>query len=499
MLGTRQAEQSPGLGEAAPSRLRGRAWQVKERPQVVIGVDVGPGGEEVDPEAQVPGQVQGVGQDRGTGPGRPLEQAGLGLGKAHQVVAAVGSRPQDHLGPAGRQHFPGLRHHCGREIRDVAAPEQYGAKTGGKAPGEGPGHALSQIRPLLGEEVRARRRQAAKKSLSLQGAEGHGQAHFRHPEHFFQDIQEEAVIELGGGLRGQGGAETGFYLSRARFLGKYDEQGGHRMSDDRSRLVHGTSRFPGYISHFPAGPGQTAGMPDAAALSPEPTISLILPVLNEAPMLAGALSNLPWTPDLEIIVVDGGSTDASREVVAGLAHVRWLSAPRGRGAQMNAGARVARGDLLVFLHIDTVLTAAHLAALRLASLDPRVGAGAFALRLIPPTPFLRFIAWGANWRSRLFRLPYGDQALFVRRDLFFALGGYCHRRPEDLDLVIRLRRRTRLRLLTPPIATSGRRWLEHGNLRTTAYHWVFLTRHLAERLFTWRWPPLGELRVGGGD
>jgi rSAM/selenodomain-associated transferase 2 len=271
------------------------------------------------------------------------------------------------------------------------------------------------------------------------------------------------------------------------------------MSDDRSRFVHGTSRFPDYTSHFPGGPGQTAGMPDAAALSPKPMISLILPVLNEAPMLAGALSNLPRTTDLEIILVDGGSTDASREVAAGFPQVRWLSAPRGRGAQMNAGARVARGNLLVFLHIDTVLTADHLAALRRASLDPRVGAGAFALRLIPPTPYLRFIAWGANWRSRLFRLPYGDQALFVRRDLFFALGGYCHRRPEDLDLVIRLRRRTRLRLLTPPIATSGRRWLDHGNLRTTAHHWFFLTRHLAERLFTRRWPRLGELGVGGGD
>ena len=85
-----------------------------------------------------------------------------------------------------------------------------------------------------------------------------------------------------------------------------------------------------------------------------------------------------------------------------------------------------------------------MAALRQAARDPEVKAGAFFLRLTPPTSFLRFIAWGANWRCRLLGLPYGDQAIFVRRDLFFALGGFAHRRPEDLDLVIRLRRFTRL-------------------------------------------------------
>jgi rSAM/selenodomain-associated transferase 2 len=228
----------------------------------------------------------------------------------------------------------------------------------------------------------------------------------------------------------------------------------------------------------------------------KPIISLILPVLNEAPILAGVLSGLPLTPDLEIILVDGGSIDATREVAAGFPHVRWLSAPRGRGAQMNAGARVAQGDFFLFLHIDTILTTDHLAALRRAALDPRVGAGAFELRLIPPTPFLRFIAWGANWRCRLFHLPYGDQAIFVRRDLFFALKGFAHRRPEDLDLTIRLRRLTRLCLLKPPVSSSGRQWLRHGNLRTSGYHWVFLILHLAERLFTRRWARMGQLFSG---
>jgi rSAM/selenodomain-associated transferase 2 len=258
-------------------------------------------------------------------------------------------------------------------------------------------------------------------------------------------------------------------------------------------LDKGTSRLPGVTLHSPAGPGQPAEIAGFSTQGPNPVISLILPVLNEGPILAGALSGLPRAPDLEILLVDGGSTDTTREVAARCPHVRWVGAPRGRGAQMNAGARVARGDLFVFLHVDTDLTTDHLAALRQAAGDPGVGAGAFELRLTPPTPFLRFIAWGANWRCRLFRLPYGDQAIFVRRDLFLALGGFSHRHPEDLDLVLRLRRLTRVRLLTPPVSSSGRRWLQHGNFRTSGYHWAFLIRHLAERLLTRRWPNRGEL------
>jgi hypothetical protein len=165
---------------------------------------------------------------------------------------------------------------------------------------------------------------------------------------------------------------------------------------------------------------------------------------------------------------------------------------------MNAGARLARGDILVFLHIDTVLTPAHLAALRQAARNPEVGAGAFYLRLTPQTPFLRYIAWCANWRCRLLRLPYGDQGIFVRRSLFFALRGFAHRRPEDLDLIIRLHRLTCLCLLKPPVTSSGRRWLQDGNLKTTGYHWLFLARHLAERLCTRRWPEKGQLFPGGG-
>ncbi len=224
-----------------------------------------------------------------------------------------------------------------------------------------------------------------------------------------------------------------------------------------------------------------------------PRISIILPVLNEAPLLASTLERLPAASDLEIILVDGGSADATWEVAARHPQVHRLRAPRGRGCQMNAGARAARGRLLAFLHADTELTSAHLAALRRAAADPSFTAGAFDLVLAPPLPALRFIAWGANWRSRLLGLPYGDQVLILQRELFQTLGGFAHRRPEDLDLVIRLKRFARLRLLRPPVINSARSWLEHGYFATSRSHWLVLARHLAERAFTRRWPALGEL------
>ena len=224
-----------------------------------------------------------------------------------------------------------------------------------------------------------------------------------------------------------------------------------------------------------------------------PRISIILPVLNEALLLASTLARLPAAADLEIILVDGGSADATWEVAARHPQVHRLRAPRGRGCQMNAGARAARGGLLAFLHADTVLASAHLAALRRTATDPTFAAGAFELALAPPLPALRCIARAANWRSRLLGLPYGDQVLILKRELFQALGGFAHRRPEDLDLVIRLKRFTRLRLLSPPVISSGRLWLKQGYFATSGRHWLSLARHLAERAFTSRWPPLGEL------
>jgi rSAM/selenodomain-associated transferase 2 len=228
-------------------------------------------------------------------------------------------------------------------------------------------------------------------------------------------------------------------------------------------------------------------------LPPPPTFSIIIPVYNEAGVLGKTLAALPAAPDVEIIVVDGGSTDVTRKVARSFPQVHVLQAPLSRGGQMNAGARAARGKFFVFLHADTSLETAHLAGLRRAAADPGFRAGAFELLLVPPLRALRLIAWGANLRVRVCGLPYGDQALILRRDLFQILGGFSHRRLEDLDLIIRLKRYTRLRILTPPVASSGRKWLRQGYFRTTVRNWGFALKHLAERILTRGWGRRGEL------
>jgi rSAM/selenodomain-associated transferase 2 len=235
-------------------------------------------------------------------------------------------------------------------------------------------------------------------------------------------------------------------------------------------------------------------MRDTGLRSAPPLFSIILPVYNEAGVLGKTLSGLPQGEDLEIIVVDGGSTDGSGAVAGKFPGVRLLQAPRGRGSQMNAGAKAARGRFLLFLHADTLLGPEHLAALRRAAAAPKFAAGAFKLRLVPSVPALRLISWGANLRVRLFGLPYGDQALILRRDLFQTLGGFSLCRPEDLDLVIRLRRQARIRILTPPVASSGRKWLQQGYFYTTLRNWLFGAYHLAERVFTRRWPGKGDFK-----
>jgi rSAM/selenodomain-associated transferase 2 len=176
--------------------------------------------------------------------------------------------------------------------------------------------------------------------------------------------------------------------------------------------------------------------------------------------------------DIEVIVVDGGSADATVERAEALgAHV--IRSERGRARQLQRGVQWSRGDALVLVHADTCLPPGWPAALRRALADERVVGGAFRLHFDERTPFLRAIEWGTRLRVALWRLPYGDQALFVRRSALDAVGGVPQVPVmEDLDLVQALKGRGRLALLSLPAVTSARRYRAGGPLRTRLRHWL---------------------------
>ena len=204
---------------------------------------------------------------------------------------------------------------------------------------------------------------------------------------------------------------------------------------------------------------------------PPVRLSVVIPALDEAERIAGAVASAR-APNVEVIVVDGGSSDATCER-AGEAGARVIRCARGRARQLDAGAREARGDALLFLHADTTLPAGYAEVALRALSDPRVAGGAFALRFEERTRGLRWIERIARLRVRLFGLPYGDQALFLRRETLEAIGG-VPQVPilEDFDLVRALKRRGRLALLREEAVTSARRHLAGGP-------WRIALRHLA--------------------
>lgn len=201
-------------------------------------------------------------------------------------------------------------------------------------------------------------------------------------------------------------------------------------------------------------------------------LSIIIPTLDEGPRLQAQLQALAsWrAAGVEVLVVDGGSQDGSLASVAQLAD-QVLEAPRGRASQMNAGAARARGQWLLFLHVDTQLPADAWPLLQ-RSLDSQVLWGRFDVRMDSPRPVLRCVAALMNWRSRLTGVATGDQALFVRRSRFEALGGYADLAlMEDIELSSRLRRLAWPLCLRQQVLTSARRWERHGVWRTIALMW----------------------------
>ncbi len=203
------------------------------------------------------------------------------------------------------------------------------------------------------------------------------------------------------------------------------------------------------------------------ALSGEPRLSVIIPALNEEENVAHALAVAHTGANVELVVVDGGSSDRTPTLAAEHG-ARVIASKPGRAGQMNTGAREATGDILLFLHADTVLPLGYDTRVRRSLLERRWAAGAFRLAIAGESTRLRFIAAAANWRSRALKLPYGDQALFFRRGVFEEAGGFPEQPiMEDFELMRRLRRRKRKTGLLPvAVRTSARRWEKLGPWRT---------------------------------
>lgn len=196
-------------------------------------------------------------------------------------------------------------------------------------------------------------------------------------------------------------------------------------------------------------------------------ISVIIPVLNEAIAIRSVLLNVAEATNTEIIVADGGSQDETVAIAQSLG-VKVIITTAGRANQMNAGAAAATGTILLFLHADTYLPNNFETLIFSALEDSRTIAGAFELRIDAERRGLRLIEKMVNWRSHVLKMPYGDQAIFIRTTVFHEIAGFSNLPiMEDFELMQRLKQRGRIAILPAAVFTSGRRWQKLGVIKTT--------------------------------
>jgi rSAM/selenodomain-associated transferase 2/rSAM/selenodomain-associated transferase 1 len=213
------------------------------------------------------------------------------------------------------------------------------------------------------------------------------------------------------------------------------------------------------------------GMPEWAV--PRPYLSVIIPALNEEALIEKTIQKAR-SPDAEIVVVDGGSGDRTVDK-AKRAGAAVIAGQRGRALQQNLGAAAARGSVLLFLHADTLLPQDYVSQVFETLMDRKVALGAFCLKTSLHRPLMRGIELTTRVRSRYLRLPYGDQALFLRKCRFQAVGGFPEMPiAEDLFFVRLLSKQGRIATAPAHVVTSGRRWKEVGLLRTTLINQLIL-------------------------
>jgi rSAM/selenodomain-associated transferase 2 len=219
-----------------------------------------------------------------------------------------------------------------------------------------------------------------------------------------------------------------------------------------------------------------------------PAVTLVIPVLFDADAASALLAGLPAAPGVEVIVVDGASDPRLEPSVAAHGSAVLLRAPAGRARQMNSGAAAATGEWLLFLHADSTLPRGWLEAV--AGLEKEVIGGWFRFALDDPAWQARIIERLTAWRVKRFKLPYGDQGVFVRRRTFEELGGF-HELPlmEDVEFVRRLVRAGRVASLPMPLRTSARRWRRDGWFRRSTKNLMLVGLYFLgvkpERLARW--------------